>query len=165
MIRHPVPIVPQSADHDCGPACVESLLSYSGYTTDTRALLRATRASLAHGTDPEDLAAVLHAARLRPVIDEEMSREELVERLDTGPVIAMMRAYRTGHFVIVLGVSARRVVMMDPATSSRAYHSLTWREWLRRWWDYDRAGRIRSRLGISVRARCRRHAVVAGVPE
>ena len=165
MIRHPVPIVPQQADHDCGPACVESLLSYSGYTTDTRALLRATRASLRHGTDPEDLAAVLHAAGLRPVIDEDMSREELVERLDTGPVIAAIQAYRSGHWVIVVGVSARRVIVMDPATRCRAYHSLTWAEWLSRWHDDDRAGRIRTRLGISVRARCRRHAVVAGVPE
>lgn len=164
MIRHPVPIVQQQADHDCGPACVESLLSWAGYTTDTRALLKATRATVRHGTDPEDLASILEAAKLRPVIDEHMSREELVERLDAGPVIAAIQAYRDGHWVVVVGVSARRVIVMDPATRHRAYRSLPWAEWLGRWWDTDRAGRERVRLGISVRARCRRHAVVKGVP-
>jgi predicted double-glycine peptidase len=165
VIRHPAPIVLQSHDHDCGPACVESILSWAGYTTDTAALLKATRATIRHGTDPEDLAAILEAARLRPVIDEHMSKEELVERLDVGPVIAAIAAYRSGHWVTVVGVTARRVIVMDPATNRRAYRSLLWSDWLRRWHDTDRRGRPRVRLGISVRARCRRHAIEKGIPE
>jgi len=165
VISHPAPIVLQGKTFDCGPACVESLLSWAGYTTDTAALLRATRATVKHGTDPEDLAAILEAAKLRPVIDEEMTREELTERLDVGPVIAAIQAYGTGHWLTVVGVSARRVIVMDPATRQRAYRSLLWSEWLRRWHDTDRRGRERVRLGISVRARCRRHAIEKGIPE
>ena len=162
---HCVPIVHQRDDHDCGPACVEAVASYYGRVVDFDSLVVACRTTFKHGTDPEDLVSVLLAGGLRSQIDEPMTIDELSEAAANGPVICPIVAYGSGHWCVVVKVAKTRITVMDPASSSRAYRTLPVSDWLRRWHDTDRRGRSRVRLGISVRARCRRHAVEKGIPE
>jgi ABC-type bacteriocin/lantibiotic exporter with double-glycine peptidase domain len=165
MIHHPLPIILQTRDYDCGPACVESVVSYCGWTVNADTLLRATRAHPRHGTDAADLVPILDAAGTRPTVDDELCRDELCEHVERhGPAICPIRAYQDGHWVAVVGFTDCRVIVMDPASDVRAFRSLTWAQWMKRWWDLDRDNHPIRRQAVLCRVRRRPGRVVVGVP-
>lgn len=164
MIRHPVPIVAQQDDHDCGPACIEAVALYAGLLVDGASLVSACRTTYAHGTDPEDLVAVLEGGGLVPRIEEPMTPEELRDALERGPVICAIQAYGTGHWVVAVNATTTRVTVMDPASSQRCYRWMYWPEWVARWHDTDRRGRPRVQCGIGVRARAKACRPMRGIP-
>jgi predicted double-glycine peptidase len=163
VISHPIPVVHQRDDHDCGPACLDAVLTYAGFRPLPDQLIRL--ASRRHGCDAADLAGVLEAAGVPCSWTVDSDLDELAGCLLSGPVIAAMQAYGTGHWVVVVGMSRTRVTVMDPASVQRCYRWLPVTEFYRRWWDTDRRGRRVDRVAVSMRIRPRLARPVKGVPD
>jgi predicted double-glycine peptidase len=163
----PVPLISQARPWSCGAAALMAVLVYFGAFDDAESTLDADL-----GVDPKEgtrvTSIVAEARRFGLGADARagMTLEDLDRELSGGAVvIAAIQAWPTekikdwrtswedGHYVVVVGLSADRVYVMDPSVRT-GYAFVRRDEFLARWHDYDvDAGRrvVWDRLGIVIR--------------
>lgn len=144
----------QTTDYTCGPASLLSVLYYWKATDDEEpdlyGLLETTSKD---GTRPEKLAEGARHYGLQAHLQDGLSLEDLkaaLKRRET--VILDIQAWRDddptpetwednwedGHYVVLIGMDASYVYVMDPSTPLR-YGYIPARELLTRWHDYHEA--------------------------
>jgi len=163
----PVPLISQALPWSCGAAALMSALVYFGRIDDPESGLDAEL-----GVTPERGTAVISivaAARRHgleaeartglglPDLERELGRGAVVivaiQAWATEPVADWRTRWEDGHYVVVVGISADRVYVMDPSVRT-GYAYLDRAAFLERWHDYDlQGGRpvTYDRLGIVIR--------------
>lgn len=143
-----MPLIPlngvaQSTDHDCGRAAFHCVAEYWG--------VGSRRPPYPHpltGTHPDHLEPAFRGAGFK-VLAGDMDVATLRALTGLGwPVVCLVRAYGTGHWVVVRGVSRGRVCYMDPADGKN--RSLPVGEWESNWHDSDKRARTFERYGLAV---------------
>jgi predicted double-glycine peptidase len=163
----PVPLISQATPWTCGAASLMSALIYFGVFDDTESRLDTELgATPEDGVPPERIAVEARRFGLDAVVKTEMSLSDLADELARGSlVIVALQAWPSdpnanpetgwedGHYVVVVGLDAKRVYAMDPSVRT-GYAYLTRDSFVRRWHDYDVVdGRRQAyeRLGIVLR--------------
>ena len=169
-----VPDSRQSENWSCGSAVVSAVAQHFGVEpdTETEAVL-ALGSSPRDGTDPEHLVSVLQGAGLETTALAGMDLDDVQYFLSKGrPIVVAMQAWGTpeedarlesGHYVVLLGIDAESVIVMDPARfspdeltgygESRGGQrvAIPRAEFLRRWIDTDAEGNTYERYGVAAR--------------
>ena len=168
-----VPDERQSENWSCGAAVVTAVARFFGVEpdTETEAVL-ALGSSPRDGTDPEKIVSVLDAAGLSTTALAGMDLDQLEWFVSRGiPVVTCIQAWEAegdgaleaGHWVVVIGVDAENIVVMDPARfnpselagygTSRGGQrvAIPRDEFVRRWRDADAEGNVYVEYGIAVR--------------
>ncbi len=148
-----VPVVRQRQDFSCGPAAVLALLRHwchQAYATvEEDALYAPLETSVARGTEPEPMAALLTRSGVEAVYrHSDVTTAELELAVDAGhPPVVDLQAWRdddtpwretwnAGHYVIMVGYDAERLFFADPSTMSpEGYVYLPRGELDERWHD------------------------------
>lgn len=146
----PIPLVRQQTNYSCGAASSAAVLKYwglfSGEETDLHSKLETDPKE---GTAPSSIVAVLESYGLAVRYEEGFTVSKLRRALKAGKsVIVDLQAWRTdektawadlwedGHYVVAVGLDAKRLYVMDPSTDNYyAYVPLT--ELMDRWHDYE----------------------------
>ncbi|HVU52021.1 MAG TPA: C39 family peptidase [Polyangia bacterium] len=160
----PVPLISQATPWTCGPASLMAALVYFGVFDEPESRLDdELGATPEDGVAPARIAAEARLYGLDAEVKTEMSLADLAEALGRGAVVIaalqawpaepgadLERGWENGHYVVVVGLDARRVYAMDPSVRT-GYAYLTRDAFVRRWHDYDVVGGRRlswQRLGI-----------------
>lgn len=150
-IRVPLPAVGQRPlDFTCGPAVLHSILAYYGVAgDDQRKTAEWVKAHPAWGTHSEAIIRVARRHKLRTKRICPMTIEQLqIEVSRLRPVVCLIQAYNTGHFVAAVGFDRSNVYFQDPAKDGVLGYLPT-PEFIDRWWDNETDGRV-DRLGVVV---------------
>lgn len=136
------PDVRQVEDHDCGPACLRSVLQLFG-RPDSRPIPHTPQ----DGCDPRTVEHVLRQHGLQ-VIAGEMSIADLAHHTRAyRPVMCPIQLHGSGHWVIVAGVVNGHVWFHDPLAGMS---SLRLGQFLSNWHDTDRLPAIWDSWGVAV---------------
>jgi predicted double-glycine peptidase len=163
----PVPLISQSQPWTCGAAALMATLVYFGVFDDAESSLVAELGTTpVDGTHVRDIVSVARRFGLTAEARTRLTLADLEAQLAGGAVvIAALQAWPSrrvsdwrsdwddGHYVVIVGVSRRRVYVMDPSVRT-GYAYLTRDEFLRRWHDYDVEDDrvvVWDRLGIVIR--------------
>jgi predicted double-glycine peptidase len=163
----PVPLISQATPWTCGAASLMAALVYFGVFDEPESLLDTELgATPEDGVDPEHIAAEARRYGLEADVRTGMTLADLAGELARGSlVIVALQAWPSdpssdpetgwedGHYVVVVGLDARRVYAMDPSVRT-GYAYLTRDAFVRRWHDYDVVdGRRQAyeRLGVVLR--------------
>jgi predicted double-glycine peptidase len=157
-----MPSVKQQTNYSCGNAATLSMLRYwrpelfAG--VDETALYAPLQTTRAGGTEPEPIAAFLHAHGLDAVYRHgDVTVEELERAVDLRqPPIVDLQAWRddelpwrdvwdSGHYVIMVGYDAERLWFMDPGRMTPGPYAYLLRSELDDRW-HDLAGPQNARL-------------------
>jgi ABC-type bacteriocin/lantibiotic exporter with double-glycine peptidase domain len=134
-----VPLVLQSADHDCGEAAYACLVRY----WEGRG--RRVRAHPLHGTHPDQLEPALRDAGFG-VLSGEMDVQSLQDFTGRGwPAACLIQREGVGHWVVCHDVRRGGVFLMDPADG---FIRLREAEFVSRWRDSDRRNTPYVQFGI-----------------
>lgn len=171
-----VPVCRQEKFWSCGAGALRSVLAYYGRRLSEATLRRACRSRASVGTTPEGV--VFAAARYGVVPEVVMgaSLAMVEDAVRSGrPVMLALQAWaddgrprgllgyspmsptpsqdesardgwQNGHWVTLIGVGDRSLIFADPA--SHALRSLTRRELMQRWHDYETGGTPYYRLAL-----------------
>ena len=124
-----VPLVLQSADHDCGEAVYTCLLRY------WEGQGRRVRAHPLHGTHPDQLEPALRDAGFG-VLSGELDVQSLRDFTRRGwPVACLIQREGVGHWIVVTGVLRGFVHFMCPADGHTRLRAA---DFVSRWRDSDR---------------------------
>ena len=162
----PVPLISQSSPWTCGPAALMAVLVYFGVFDETESVLeRELGATPEEGTAVTSLVAVARRYGLDADARTDLTLEDLDRALARGtvvivalqawadaPVTDWRSRWEDGHYVVVVGVTAERVYVMDPSVRT-GYAYLPRAQFLDRWHDYDRQDpqtAVWNRLGIVI---------------
>jgi predicted double-glycine peptidase len=162
-----VPLISQSQPWTCGAAALMATLVYFGVFDDAESSLVAELGTTpVDGTHVRDIVSVARRFGLTAEARTRLTLADLEAQLAGGAVvIAALQAWPSrrvsdwrsdwddGHYVVIVGVSRRRVYVMDPSVRT-GYAYLTRDEFLRRWHDYDVEDDrvvVWDRLGIVIR--------------
>lgn len=138
-----LPSVQQSADHDCGRAVFRCFAEYWGVGSRVPPYPHPL-----NGTHPDHLEPAFKGAKFR-VLAGDMDVPMLAALTRIGrPVACLIRAYGTGHWVAVRGVSRGRVHFMDPADGKNRSWPVA--EWAANWHDSDKRGTVFEGYGVAV---------------
>ncbi|MFO1218588.1 MAG: peptidase domain-containing ABC transporter [Burkholderiaceae bacterium] len=110
--RAATPVILQSEAAECGLACLAMVAAAHGLHVDLSTLRQRFAISL-KGATMADLSAMAHAMRLQP----RAVRAE-IDQLDQLPLPAVLH-WDFNHFVVLVKVSAKGVVIHDPARGLR----------------------------------------------
>ncbi|MBI3925261.1 MAG: C39 family peptidase [Armatimonadetes bacterium] len=158
-----VPDVRQSTPYSCGAAALQAVLAYWGVELREDQLMERLGTDPEVGTPPDAILRVARELGLQADLREGLALEDLAAALEQGvPVIVAMQAWRDGpgspwaeewddgHYVVVIGLDAEKVVVEDPSLlGSRGF--LPRAEFVERWHDVDGQGRRYVRCGIFLR--------------
>ena len=170
VVKAPVPIISQATSHSCGAAALMAVLVYFGAFDGPESDLH-----IPLGVTPEDGThpdRIVDAARERGLVAEKRTGVGLdeIERALAGGAVAILAiqawpegegrhrldweaTWDEGHYVVVVGLDARNVYVMDPSVRG-SYGFIPRDELLRRWHDFEREGGRRveyRRLAIVIR--------------
>jgi ABC-type bacteriocin/lantibiotic exporter with double-glycine peptidase domain len=162
-----VPLVSQARPWTCGGASLMAALLYFGVFDDTESRLdddlgatpeRGTSVvSLVAEGRRFGLSAEARTGLTLTDLDREVARGAIVivalQAWATHPVADWRANWEDGHYVVIAGLVADRVYVMDPSVRT-GYAYLTREQFLERWHDYDQEGEQRvvyDRLGIVIR--------------
>jgi predicted double-glycine peptidase len=157
-----VETVRQADKTDCGPACLLAVTRYWQAAVPRPEIEQSKLPHSPNGYTLRALkdASVDHGLRAYIIAMRERSRAQLEEQIRKGrPVICAVQQPRrigparyipllgqaaqaavtrfgpsTNHFVVVMGISRRRVLLMDPAVG---FDAMRWRTFERRWSQMD----------------------------
>jgi ABC-type bacteriocin/lantibiotic exporter with double-glycine peptidase domain len=163
----PVPLISQAHPYSCGAAALMATLVYFGRFDEAE-----SRLDDELGVDPKQgtrVTSIVAAARrfgLQAEARTGMTLDDLGREVSRGSVVIVAiqawpsakiedwnTSWEDGHYVVVVGLSAERVFVMDPSVRT-GYAYLRRKDFLARWHDYDLdAGRrvVWDRLGIVMR--------------
>jgi predicted double-glycine peptidase len=114
-----VPVRLQSTDYSCGAAALRAVLDYWGIDETEAAVVRQLGTDAVAGTRPAEIVAV--ARKLGLAVEERHGAtwEDLRHSLSLGcPLLAPVQMHGGGHWVVIAGVDARGVHLMDPASGA-----------------------------------------------
>ena len=165
----PVPMVSQATSWTCGAAALMSALLYFGVFDDPESRLDAELAASPDlGVNPVRMAATARRYGVDAEVRTRLTLDDLAAELDRSAVVILAiqawpshpvadwsAAWDDGHYVVLVGMDAGRVYLMDPSVRT-GYGYLPRGELLRRWHDRDAVdGRdvVYDRLGIVIRGR------------
>ena len=131
-----IPDIRQAADYDCGDAVVDAVCRFYGLAGRSRL------SNGVQGLSPDTLEAALRARNLKVL--GPMTLPDLKHLTKDRPVICPT-AIQGGHWLVVRGVTAKRVYFHDPA--SGVFH-LPHESWIDNWRDVSRSGYEYDRWGI-----------------
>jgi ABC-type bacteriocin/lantibiotic exporter with double-glycine peptidase domain len=107
-----VPFCPQMEVTECGPACLAMILAHHGH----QAPLPELRAACSVSRDGASAASIIRAARNYGL--EALGQQIEIEALGAAPLPAILH-WEFNHFVVLTGVSRRRLEILDPALGPR----------------------------------------------
>jgi predicted double-glycine peptidase len=154
-----LPDVRQSTPYTCSAAALQAVLAYYGKEAREDELARELGATPEDGAPPEAIVRVGRARGLKLTLREGMSLGALGAEVAQGhPVLVALQAWPDkprrsftddwddGHYVVVIKVGRRRVLVEDPSLlGSRG--ALTIEQFMDRWHDRDRQ-KVWVHLGI-----------------
>ncbi len=163
----PVPLVSQAWPWTCGGAALMSTLLYFGVFDGPESQLdEELQATPDDGTRVINIVAEARRFGLSAEprtgltladLDRELSRGGVVivalQAWATSPVKSWRTDWEDGHYVVLVGLDAGRVYVMDPSIRA-GYGYLSRDQFIERWHDYDREdGRrvVYDHLGIVIR--------------
>ena len=155
-----LPVVRQSTNYDCGPACLRSICQYYGAGPDDEDwYIDACEADPDVGTHPENLIKVAKKLKLQVKAHEKLTIEELTKFIDEKkPVICAIQAWsepedynklEDGHYVIAIGYDDKRVYFEDPSLKNVRGH-LDHGEFDKRWKDVGKNNRKLNHFGLVI---------------
>jgi ABC-type bacteriocin/lantibiotic exporter with double-glycine peptidase domain len=138
-----LPLVRQSADHDCGLAVFRAVAEY--WQVGSR---RPPYPSPLNGTHPDNLEPAFQGAGFA-VVSGNMTVPALAAMARLGwPVCCLIKQDGVGHWVVSRGVQRGRVYVMDPGDGkNRSYPES---EFVSRWHDSYRRANVFERYGLAV---------------
>ena len=174
-----LPLTRQATTYSCAAAALQSVLFYwQVYDGGETGLYPALETTPKDGTEPPKILEVAKSYGLEASLREHWTVPELREALKRGETVILdIQAWREtgsstpwkddwedGHYVVLAGMDAENVYLMDPS-SAGAYAFMPLAELEDRWHDYeDRHGAVRryDHLGIAIRGKKHLHRVPAG---
>lgn len=138
------PDVRQAEDYDCGPAAMDCALRCFGVHATASSL--AVTADESHGTHPAAIEHGFWKAGLN-VQSGRMTLADLAHHTRLGRAILCPIALFGGHWVVVRGVTAKRVYYHCPSEGRRW---VTRDRWLAMWHDSERPNHSFVNWGIAV---------------
>lgn len=144
-----VPEVLQSTDYSCGAACLRAVLDYHGVEAGEGELAELLGTSPAAGTSPEAIQRLSRRLGLETEARTGASLDDLAAALArNAPCICAVQRNTTGHWVVVIGIDAGQVHLMDPldglCSQSAELFTLNW-------WD-ESGGKRYDRFALAVGA-------------
>jgi ABC-type bacteriocin/lantibiotic exporter with double-glycine peptidase domain len=140
-----IPVVKQKLPHDCGEAVFRSICKYLKLS------------AIQWNTPDSDPLNGLHPFELEPAF-RRMGLDVSAGTMDlddlrhhakkSRPVACLVRYGDSGHWVVSGGVARGFVWIMEPFDG--LWKGIREDEFLNQWQDYDRAGTVFRRFGISV---------------
>jgi ABC-type bacteriocin/lantibiotic exporter with double-glycine peptidase domain len=146
----PVPLISQAQPWSCGGAALMAALVYFGKFDEPESRLDAEL-----GATPErgtlvssivagarrfgltaDARTGLDLADLEAELQQQAAVIVAIQAWATEPVASWRTRWEDGHYVVVVGISAERVYVMDPSVRT-GYAYLDRADFLDRWHDYD----------------------------
>lgn len=146
-----VPITRQATEYTCGAAALASVLHWidPGLDFTENKLARELKSDPGHGTRINEIESFAAKKGLFVASRDGWTLGELEKTIRSGqPVIVLIQAYRNvpavkwkddwddGHYVVVNGIDARNVYMMDPSNRG-SYTYIPRDEFVERWHDVD----------------------------
>lgn len=111
-----LPDTRQQSDYSCGAAALQAVFSYFGVSGDEAALRQVLGTEPTEGTAADQMAVVARRAGLVAEFFQGMTLDTVRGHLDAGrPVILVVLAYGTGHYVVAIGYDGQRFTLHDPA--------------------------------------------------
>jgi predicted double-glycine peptidase len=119
----------QTTEYSCGPAALQSVLSYWGRDVDEEALIELLHTDPEVGTYPEDIVRGARSLGFDAQVKENLTLDEVAEFASSGsPVIGLAQVWRSqkdshvpaaeewgcGHYVVILAVDKEYVYFQDP---------------------------------------------------
>jgi predicted double-glycine peptidase len=167
----PIPLVSQARPWSCGAAALMAAFLYFRVYDDAESILDAELGvTPEEGTRVDSIVAEARRYGLQADARVGLTFDDLERGLSRGDVVIVaLQAWATktvtdwrtnwedGHYVVVVGLSAERVYVMDPSVRT-GYAYLTRDQFLARWHDYDLDHGHRTtfeRLGIVLRGGAR----------
>lgn len=136
-----IPRVLQSADFDCATACMTALVRFH----KTRGAVLSDLASPEAGMDPATVELIFRKAGWK-VNAGERSLDDLQSNCLAGrPVMCLITREGEGHWIVVAGVTPRRIYFHDPLEGMRF---VTHVEFLEFWHDIGRYGATFHNFGM-----------------
>lgn len=163
MNHHPFISLPELAQEDsfsCGPAVLKAILYYYGIgPASIETIENETHTSQEDGTSPNDLSLAAAKYGLKVEIKEKMTINQLKSAINSNrPVVCAIQAYgdnksykdyKFGHYVIAIDYDDKNIYFQDPNLhDERGYLPVD--EFLDRWHDKDKNGKVYSQLGIII---------------
>lgn len=158
-----VPLTRQSSDYTCGVAVMQSILYFhdnqDDYSEDT--LVEELNADPVNGTSYPAMADFARSKGYFVEVRTEMTLDDIRDFIDKGvPVIVLIQAWaespvdysrdwEDGHYAVAIGYDRDVVYFMDPSTLGN-YTYLPNREFLDRWHDEDKGGKL-DRFGMIIK--------------
>lgn len=151
-----LPQVTQHTPVHCGPASMQSVLSYYGKEYYQEDIGKKMGTSTEYGTPVNNMVRFARSEGFGAKLHHGITRDKLQAMLDDQhPVIIVIQAWAapagqevdwkntwdSGHYVVAIGYDAKRVYFMDPYLVS-SYAWIPWEELFDRWHDEGMDGVI-----------------------
>ena len=151
----------QKHNYDCGSACMESILTFFGFSDLEDKVFNIAGTNKQNGTFIKGLARVAKKFGVRYKTFTNMSVDDLKNYIDRHfPVIIAIQAYSRksqfqynrswahGHYVIPIGYDDKKIYFQDPSSTVRTF--LTYQELNERWHDVDVDGKKLIHFGMVI---------------
>jgi predicted double-glycine peptidase len=155
-----LPKVNQTHDYDCGAAALRSVAHYYGVgPEDEGEFIRICDTSKTQGTEPTDIIKAARKLGLHIHAQQHMTVGTLKQFIDSGkPVICAVQAWgdekeykelEKGHYVVAIGYNDDYIFFEDPSIKGVEKRGhMSDEDFVRRWVDVDRKGKVLRRYGI-----------------
>jgi predicted double-glycine peptidase len=146
-----VPMFRQATLYTCGVASLDAIMYYwQVYEGTEGALARECATTEEDGTKPASIVKVAEHHNLTAYMKEGLTLDDLESAVAEGwtlivdvqawallpPPVDWANTWEDGHYVVLLGLDADYVFLMDPSTGAH-YAYVPRQEFLSRWHDYE----------------------------
>lgn len=154
-----LPQLRQTFNYDCGAKALQTVLVYYGLEIREDKIIQGAKTDRTgtpiagiikfaqqHGLQVDSRSMTI--ADLKKYIDRKIPIIIPLQAYPTKPVVDWRNHWRDGHYVVVIGYTARKIIFEDPSSFERTY--LTYRELNDRWHDQDAQGKKYYQHGIAL---------------
>lgn len=131
----------QQRNITCGPASLKIVLQYYGIRVSEAVLTKQCKTRGDYGTPLASMIRVPRRYGLRTVVKKNASTlADIRQYVEQGnPVVVNWYSNRYppagGHYSIVIGVTGRTLILLDPSDGKRV--RIPWHEFRQLWFDFD----------------------------
>lgn len=158
-IKINLPGIQQQSGFYCGPACLQSIMSYFGVGPQDQTDYAVALKTGPHGTKPQVMAKFAKKHGLSVKMMERMTIDDLKKELDSRhPVICAVQSWGDsiddyssrcfGHYIVAVGYDAKNTYFLDPMMQGYWGYIKT-SKFQERWID-ENEDRPYDALGISI---------------
>lgn len=158
-----VPHTHQATNYSCGAAALVSCLHYwCVYEGKERSLYDALETDPQEGTSLQKLAEIGQLFGLRAEVRHGLSVDDLRSALSRNVTAILLlqsnagdpeNPCAAGHYVVVLGIDAEHIYVMDPASSNKLPSYMPLAQLEQRWYGCDGPGQTIQRGAVCLRGR------------